>query len=53
MNDLAAQLALDDAAVREGIHEAQEGEGDEESEEGSEVGVHSHVSFIELFILTL
>jgi len=40
MNDLAAQLALDDSTVREEVHEAQEGEGNEEGEEGGEVGVH-------------
>ena len=33
MNDLAAQLALDDPAVREEVHEVQESEGDQESEE--------------------
>jgi len=40
MNDLAAQFALDDSAMREEIHDAQEGEGDKEGEEGGEVGVH-------------
>ena len=40
MNDLPAQLALYHSAMREVVHEAQEGEGDQESEEGGEVGVH-------------
>ena len=45
MNDLAAQLALDHSAMGEEVHEAQEGEGDEESEESSEVGVHVDFRF--------
>ena len=48
MNDLAAQLALEDAAMGEEIHEAQEGEGNEESEEGGKVGIH--VSFVGLYM---
>jgi len=51
MNNLAAQLALDDSAMGEEIHEAQEGDGDEEGEEGGEVGVHE-LSCDEFTVLT-
>ena len=40
MNELTAQPALDPAAMREKVHEAEEGEGDEEGKEGGEVGIH-------------
>jgi len=51
MNDLAAQFAFDHSAVREEIHEAQEGKGDEKGEEGGEVGIHV-LSCDELTVLT-
>ena len=51
MNDLAAQLALNNSAMREIVHEAQEGEGDEEGEEGGEVRVHE-LSCEEFTVLT-
>lgn len=40
MDELAAELALDPAALREKVHEAQEGERDDKGEEGGEIGVH-------------
>ena len=40
MNELATQLALDQSALRAEIHQAQEGDGNGECEEGGEVGVH-------------
>ena len=44
MNDFAAQFAFDDPAMREEIHKAQEGEGDEEGEESGKVGVHEWIN---------
>jgi hypothetical protein len=43
MNDLATQFALDNPAVGKEVHKAQEGEGDDEGEEGSEIGSHAFV----------
>lgn len=40
MNKLTAQLALDPPTMGEEVHQAQEGDGDNESEESGEVGVH-------------
>lgn len=45
MNDLAAQFAFDNSAMCEIVHEAEEGEGDEEGEEGGEVGRHTRLFF--------
>jgi hypothetical protein len=43
MNDLATQFALDNSTMRQVVHEAEEGESDDEGEEGSEVGSHAFV----------
>src|SRR3972149_1919667 len=45
MNDLAAQLAFDNSAMRQEVHEAEEGEGDDEGKEGGEIGRHADYFF--------
>jgi len=39
MNELATQLAFDPVAMSEEVHEAEEGNGNKEGEQGGEVGV--------------
>lgn len=51
MNNLAAQLALDDSAMGKEVHEAQEGNGNDEGEEGGEVVVHFSIYLSFSFLL--
>ena len=43
MNELATQLALDNSAMGEIVHEAEKGEGNDKGEESGEVGIHKEL----------